>query len=328
MTVSSGHWYAVLSSRELAQAPVARQRFGQRLVFWRDADGVPGCLVDRCPHRGAALSLGQVVDGEIACPYHGFQFATDGRCLRVPAEGTEWDIPGHFRAAAMTIAESQDFIWLWRGPQVATAALPPVPQQPGIDELVWDECVQRWPAHYTRCIEGVIDHSHLPFVHRKTLGRRMRDPVTRIRVDDVPGGFRANLLEAGGVRHHVDFTYPNIWTQQLIKGYAMSATFAPVDDSTTEVYCRVHHRLNFAPLRPLMRLWCRVSNYLVFHEDQAVLDSQLPRNADDAGDEKLVPSDAAILAFRRLRAAHGAELERVPGGPPADKTATKRHGPG
>lgn len=314
MTVSGGHWYPVLSSRELKKSPVAKQRFGQRLVFWRDADGGAACLLDHCPHRGAALSLGEIVAGNIACPYHGFEFGADGQCIRVPVEGEDWEIPAHFRAHALTARESQDFVWLWRGPELAEPALPEIPRQPGVDELVYDECVQHWPAHYTRCVEGVIDHSHLPFVHRKTLGRRMKDTVTRIRVDDTPGGFRANLLQADGVRHHVDFTYPNIWTQLLVKGYAMSATFAPVDDKSTEVYCRVHHRLNFAPLRPLMRLWCRFSNYLVFHEDQAVLDSQLPRNADDADAEKLVPSDAAIMAFRRLRAMHRAELEGVQGG--------------
>jgi phenylpropionate dioxygenase-like ring-hydroxylating dioxygenase large terminal subunit len=308
VTLSSGHWYAVLSSGELRQRPVAKIRFGESLVFWRAADGIPACLADRCPHRGAALSLGELVNGAVACPYHGFQFAPDGRCLRVPAEGDHWVIPAHLRARALPVRESQGFVWLWRGPDLPRAELPPVPQQPGLDGLVHDECVQQWPAHYTRCVEGVVDHSHLPFVHRRTLGRRISDPVTRICIEDTPGGFRAKLLRDGRVRHHVDLTYPNIWTACLVPGYAVSATFAPVDDERTEVYCRVHHRLNFAPLRPLLRLWCRASNYLVFHEDQAVLASQYPRSADDASTEKLVPSDAAIVAFRRLRARHQAEL--------------------
>ena len=140
----------------------------------------------------------------------------------------------------------------------------------------------------------------------------MRDPVTRIQVEDIPGGFRTKLMRGERVKHHVDFTYPNIWTQLQLKSYAMSVTFAPIDDSRTEVYCRVHHRLTFPLLRPLVQLWCRFSNWLVFHEDQAVLASQWPRSADDAVHEKLVPSDAAIVAFRRLRAHHRLDIVNHP----------------
>ncbi|MGI9329516.1 MAG: Rieske 2Fe-2S domain-containing protein [Gammaproteobacteria bacterium] len=312
MSLSGGHWYAVLSSRELAETPVGKERFGTRLVFWRDATGQPACAEDRCPHRGAALSLGQVNNGAIACPYHGFEFQPDGRCTRVPAEGRDWPIPEHFATRPRVVRESQDFIWLWRGPELPAEELPEVPVQPGVGGRAFSECVQVWPAHYSRCIEGVVDHSHLPYVHRKTLGRRMsKDPMTRVSVVDIPGGFRVNLLQDEGIRHHVDFTYPNIWTQNLSDRYGMSCAFAPINDRQTEVYCRVHHGLSSPLLRPLLQLWCRFSNYLVFHEDQEILDSQQPRSSDDALEEKLVPSDGGVIAFRKLRALHQAELESL-----------------
>ncbi|SVB27461.1 uncharacterized protein METZ01_LOCUS180315, partial [marine metagenome] len=44
MKVSSGHWYAVLSSRELSTRPVGKTRFGENLVFWRDTGGKPVCF--------------------------------------------------------------------------------------------------------------------------------------------------------------------------------------------------------------------------------------------------------------------------------------------
>ena len=89
MDVSCGHWYPVLGSRELGRKPVAKTRFGRRLVFWRDGEGRAACVEDRCAHRGAALSLGRVSDGAIECPFHGFRFAPDGACVRVPVEGSE-----------------------------------------------------------------------------------------------------------------------------------------------------------------------------------------------------------------------------------------------
>ena len=309
MKVSSGHWYAVLSSRELRRKPVGKVRFSERLVFWRDAADRVMCLEDRCPHRGAALSLGRVTAGVIACPYHGFRFEGDGRCVRVPVEGT-WHIPDHLRVKAYPVREEQGYVWLWRGPAMAAADLPPVPRQPIPDGTIFGECTQVWPAHYTRCIEGVIDHSHVPFVHTKTLGLFIRDPVMRIRVTDIDDGFRASLVIGEQVRHFVDLTYPNLWTQPLKPTYAMSATFAPVDDTRTEVYLRWYHTWRAPVFRPFVNLWGRLGNYLVFAEDMAVLASQQPANVDDARNEKLVPSDAAQMAYRKLRGEHQEEKRR------------------
>jgi phenylpropionate dioxygenase-like ring-hydroxylating dioxygenase large terminal subunit len=301
MSISSGHWYAVLSVRELKRRPVGKTRFGQRYVFWRDTEGRAVCLEDRCPHRGAALSLGRLHNGTLACPYHGFRFAGDGHCIEVPAEGN-WAPPDHFHASTRTVRESQGFIWMWRGPKLEPENLPPIPVQPvGADTRDFAECIQTWPAHYTRCVEGVIDHSHLPFVHKKTLGLFTRDPVTRIKVEPTACGFRSNLMRGDDVRHHVDLTYPNIWTQTLTPAYSMSTTFAPVDEITTEVYCRLHHRFSHPPMKFLMSIWNRFSQYMVFHEDMAILASQVPANIDDAEHEKLVPSDAAHIDYRKMR---------------------------
>ena len=42
----------------------------------RDSAGRPSALVDRCPHRNLALSLGTVhPDGNLECAYHGWRFA-------------------------------------------------------------------------------------------------------------------------------------------------------------------------------------------------------------------------------------------------------------
>ena len=40
---------------------------------------------DRCPHREAPLSAGFVEDGCLVCPYHGWKFGDDGRCVKVPS---------------------------------------------------------------------------------------------------------------------------------------------------------------------------------------------------------------------------------------------------
>ena len=49
-------WYVVLESQEVKHKPIGVTRMGEKLVFWRDAQGQVHCLRDRCAHRGAALS--------------------------------------------------------------------------------------------------------------------------------------------------------------------------------------------------------------------------------------------------------------------------------
>ncbi|WP_263975626.1 Rieske 2Fe-2S domain-containing protein [Leptolyngbya sp. 7M] len=51
--------------------PQSFELLGQRIVLWLDTNGNPAAVADRCCHRSARLSLGQVVNGCIRCPYHG-----------------------------------------------------------------------------------------------------------------------------------------------------------------------------------------------------------------------------------------------------------------
>ena len=51
-------WYPVAPSWKVRNAPIGITRLGERIVLWRDGDGMAHALEDRCPHRGARLSLG------------------------------------------------------------------------------------------------------------------------------------------------------------------------------------------------------------------------------------------------------------------------------
>ena len=67
-------WYPVFESARLRSRPVGLRRLGRDLVLWRDAGGNAVIGASACPHRGAALAGGRVRDGELACPWHGFQY--------------------------------------------------------------------------------------------------------------------------------------------------------------------------------------------------------------------------------------------------------------
>ena len=44
---------------------------GEQWVLFRDERGQPSCIKDQCAHRACPLSAGQVVNGQVECPYHG-----------------------------------------------------------------------------------------------------------------------------------------------------------------------------------------------------------------------------------------------------------------
>ena len=68
---------------ELTGNPQAVEIAGEKLVVFRSSEDHWHALLDRCPHRGAALSLGTVTDdGSLQCRYHGWRFRGDGACAR------------------------------------------------------------------------------------------------------------------------------------------------------------------------------------------------------------------------------------------------------
>src|SRR5215207_36331 len=95
----SNFWYVACRSHELLRAPLARTLLGVPLVLFRDAQGRPATLLDRCPHRNVPLSIGRVTQsGLLECGYHGWQFEGGGSCLLVPGlraddDGKERRVP-------------------------------------------------------------------------------------------------------------------------------------------------------------------------------------------------------------------------------------------
>src|SRR3954451_5542721 len=78
-------WYPACPSADLGRRPVPITLMDAPVVLFRDGSGRPSALVDRCPHRNLALSLGQAPpDGNIERAYHCRPFDGGGRCMAVP----------------------------------------------------------------------------------------------------------------------------------------------------------------------------------------------------------------------------------------------------
>src|SRR5258708_12544726 len=105
-------WHPVARVAELADGgPIAARVLGEDIVVWRSGEEFFAWR-DLCVHRGTRLSLGSVVDGvRLECPYHGWTYATDGRCVLVPAH-PEQVPPAKARVATFPPAAAYHLIWL------------------------------------------------------------------------------------------------------------------------------------------------------------------------------------------------------------------------
>ena len=80
------YWQPVARSEEVGDLPVAVTVFNEDLILFRDKRGNPGLVYPRCMHRGTSLIYGKIEPQGIRCPYHGWLYDTQGRCLETPCE--------------------------------------------------------------------------------------------------------------------------------------------------------------------------------------------------------------------------------------------------
>ena len=81
-------WFQVAWCDEIGVSEVHRMRyFGQDLVAWRTDSGQVSVMDAYCEHLGAHLGYGGRVEGDsIRCPFHGWQWNTEGRNVCIPYE--------------------------------------------------------------------------------------------------------------------------------------------------------------------------------------------------------------------------------------------------
>ena len=188
MTFLKNTWYvAAWADQVPANGMLARRILNQALIFFRDADGRPAALRDRCAHRYAPLHTGQLKDGIVRCGYHGLQFDARGTCVFNPhGDGM---IPPNARVEAFPVEERHEAIWIWMGEtgQADPALIPDFSRviNPG-NQVVRHYLVPQ--ANYELMVDNLLDLGHTAFLHPDSLGSEAiinSDRRTRIDGDTI-----------------------------------------------------------------------------------------------------------------------------------------------
>ncbi len=175
-------WYTAATSAELGERPFARTICDEPLVIFRGGDGTVAALTDRCPHRKAPLSSGEVVGNDIQCGYHGIRFAGDGACTHVPGNVP---VGRNFRARSFPAQETHGLVFIWLG----EAALADPTLIPDFSENVkagWTGVhgTLYVKANYQLLIDNILDLTHVVYVHKTTLaGGGVTETPLEVEVD-------------------------------------------------------------------------------------------------------------------------------------------------
>jgi len=166
-------WYPVMPIASLQDAPQAFTLLGQPLVLWLDSNGKPATTEDRCCHRSAQLSKGQVIDGNIRCPYHGWSFDGTGACVKVPQLTTD-NIPRTYKVSGYPCQERYGYVWVCMGEPLSD--IPEIPEAKESEFRQIHEFDETWHASGLRMMENSFDSAHGNFVHARSWGD-MSNPV-------------------------------------------------------------------------------------------------------------------------------------------------------
>lgn len=314
-------WFLIAFSTEiLPGATLARRLLGRDLVLWRSSQGLH-CWLDLCIHRGAKLSLGTIACDHLICPYHAWEYAPSGQCVRIPAQ-PDLPPPAKARAQVFHVQESYGAVFVCLGEPAHPTPQWPLSHTPGFRTIPAGPYVFR--ALGPRIIENLLDVAHLGFVHAGLLGDPQKLDIEDYEVAETPRGPEAAEIRIwqpnpDGTGHGALVTYrywvegpltagleklaepdpdnpsPDIPTQAA-RRFAIFAQVAPIDHESCAM--RLLMSMNYGHDIPESEL--RAFQDRVTEQDRVVVESQRPELLPlDLQAELHLRSDRMAIAYRK-----------------------------
>lgn len=319
-------WYPVHYIEDLDKdRPTRFTLLEQDIVIWWDPKAETWqVFADQCPHRLAPLSEGRINEaGLLECPYHGWAFSGNGTCEHIPQASpeTEAHLSDRTCVASMPTTVHQGLLFVYPG-NAENAPNVPVP---GIDPL--EDDADGWvllntfrdlPYDALTLLENVLDASHIPYTHHKTVGKRENAaPMQMDILESGKQGFQGIWPE--GPRkgqlgtQHTTFVAPALMYHDLTSkqfGRTLTVVYAtPIRKGECRLFARFPFKFSsklpafFIKLTP--RWYSHVGNNRVLEDDQIFLHLQ-ERMLEKAGEKSYAQAcylptqaDRYVIAFRK-----------------------------
>lgn len=306
------HWHAIATVDEVGEQPRQFRLLGEDLVAFATSGGV-SVFRDLCIHRGTALSLGFVENGNLRCGYHGWAYDQTGTCVDIPSLPPGSPIPPKARAIAYRSDTRYGLVWV--------ALDEPINDIPVFPDGEWSARGFRtfvshhyvWKSSAGRAVENFMDTSHFAFVHEGVLGSRDNTEIAEHQVTRRGSGLYfyveapepANLHSRPGDVIRWEYFLTGPFTIHLRKTVPsgdvtmISLTASPTSDKLTDMFLWIARNHD---LDPESDDQFAQFTHGIMEQDRAIVESQKPEEipVDLREELHLKVPDASGIAYRRL----------------------------
>jgi phenylpropionate dioxygenase-like ring-hydroxylating dioxygenase large terminal subunit len=235
-------WYVAGYGEEFTQKVFGRLILGDRIIFYRTADGAPVALSGRCVHRFMPLENAELKNDLVVCPYHGYSYGKTGQCQSIPTGGA---ISKHARLRRYPLVERGPLVWIWMGdPDKLQMERLPNPVEIGLGDGQSDWCVViaktfSMKARAGLLVDNLFDLSHLAFIHSQSLPGAGSLVMVPPKIETVDGRLRVSRV---------------IPKMEFEPGSGLDRTI-PVARQHGAVYCLLHTEMYNPCLIPSSGPW-------------------------------------------------------------------------
>jgi vanillate O-demethylase monooxygenase subunit len=310
-------WHPVATAESVGADPVAVELLGGAIAVVRLA-GELVAFDDLCRHLGAALSIGEVIDGgrRLRCRYHGWTYDATGKVVDIPARRGV-PIPREARVRRYLVREAYGLVWVC----LADEPHVPLPAYPEFDDTRFHKTEYRvyepWSASATRIVMAALDDTHFPWVHPGTLGDRSHPepPDHRASIEDdhlvatyviqQPANISIGSAAGSSGMEEVRYTnhaYPT--TIRLVKEapggtFVLFQTMQPIAYNRARIFLQVARDFDLDPPRD--------ETYLEFEDviqsqDRPVVESQRPWLLPPLSSRLMLyirPADLPLITYQK-----------------------------
>ena len=279
-------WYVAMPVVDLDSGPKPFKLFDVDLVLWKSESGEVAAIADRCCHRTARLSLGEVIGDRIACPYHGWEFSTQGRCEKIP-QMPEFTPPSGTCVDSYYAQVRYGMVWV--ALEEPLADIPDMAEERDENYRLIPEFHEVWNMSLFRLVDNWFDLAHVAFVHRATQGDINRPvPPAEVLEETEFGMISRNKYTIANREEGMNYT--GIADLETTRD-RVATWFAPNCRRLSIGYPNGLHHIIFTTATPLAEGQILFTQWCIRNDTE----EQIPAEAAIAFDRKVTAEDKDIL---------------------------------